>query len=290
MVQYRVQYRAQHRPARVQVGVASARADWLAGAAAGLSRLFDPLLGRDRRSCVDETITALPALLSGGLAGAVAAAVLHLLLALSLLPVTVGAGLAALGGIRLWVARRRDAGKARVEEQFALALGVIIRCVRAGLPVVEAMRVVGSEVPAPTGREFGRCVDQVQLGADFDTALAGLADRCPLADSRFFGVTVTLQRQTGGNLAETLDNLAETIRRRRAVQMKAGSLTAEIRATVAVLALLPLGVGGLMLVVSPGYVMQLFTTQNGRLLLGIAMVMQAIGLFIIRQITRRTLG
>jgi tight adherence protein B len=256
----------------------------------GLDRLLDPLLGLDRASAIDERIAVLPALLAGVAAAALAALVLGALLAQSGLVLGLAAATAFLGGVRLWVAQRRDAGLTLVEDQFSLALGVIIRCVRAGLPVVEAMRAVAAEVPAPSGPEFGRCVDQIQLGVDFDAALAGLATRCRLADYRFFGVTVTLQRQTGGNLAETLDNLAETIRRRRAVRLKAQSLTAEIRATVMVLALLPAGVAALMLVVSPGYILQLFTTADGRMLLGIALLVQATGLLIIRLITRQALG
>lgn len=256
----------------------------------GLNRLLDPLLGLDRGACVDERIAVLPALLVGLFAGAVVMLVLGQLLALSTLLAGTGAAAAFFGALRMWVAHRRDAGLRQIEAQFSLALGVIIRCVRAGLPVVEGIRAVGAEVPAPSGPEFGRCVDQIQLGVDFDEALAGLADRCRLADYRFFGVTVALQRQTGGNLAETLDNLAETIRRRRAVRLKAQSLTSEIRATVMVLALLPAGVAALMMVVSPNYILQLFTTESGRMLLGIAMVVQATGLVIIKLITRRALG
>ena len=255
-----------------------------------LGRLLDPLLGLDRGSCVDERIAVVPALLVGAGAGTLLLVVLGQLLALPALQTGLGAAAAFFAGLRMWVGQRRDAGLALVEEQFAQALGVIIRCVRAGLPVVEGMRAVSGEVPAPSGPEFGRCADQVQLGVDFDAALAGLAARCQHADYRFFGVTVTLQRQTGGNLAETLDNLAETIRRRRAVRLKAQSLTSEIRATVAVLALLPVGVAGLMMVVSPTYILQLFTTQSGRMLLGIAMLVQGTGLVIIRLITRRALG
>jgi tight adherence protein B len=278
------------RPAGPMLAAAPARRSALPGHDLVRSRLLDPLLGRDRGSAIDERIAALPALLVGAGAAALAALVLGALLAQTGLVLGLGAAGAFFGGARLWMAQRRDAGLVLVEEQFSLALGVIIRCVRAGLPVVEAMRAVAAEVPAPSGREFGRCVDQIQLGVDFDAALAGLADRCRLADYRFFGVTVTLQRQTGGNLAETLDNLGETIRRRRAVRLKAQSLTAEIRATVLVLALLPAGVAVLMLAVSPAYILQLFTTENGRLLLGIALLVQATGLIIIRLITRRALG
>jgi tight adherence protein B len=188
------------------------------------------------------------------------------------------------------VTGKRDSIREVMEEQFALALGVIIRCVRAGLPVNEGMRAVGAELAQPTGPEFRRAVDQIQLGTSFDMALMGLAQRCSLADYRFFAVAVTLQRQTGGNLAETLDNLAETIRKRRAVKLKARALTSETRATVFVLALLPVVVAAVLMVVNPPYVTQLFTTADGRQLLGIAIIVQMIGLAVIRFISRRSLA
>ncbi|WP_353216711.1 type II secretion system F family protein [Sandarakinorhabdus sp.] len=256
----------------------------------GLVFVLDRLLGIDRSTAADEGISALPALLAGALAGALVFGCLNKLLGMSGAAAGgIAVAIAGFGG-RYWVGARRDAMLARMEEQFALALGVIIRCVRAGLPVVEGMRAVAAEVPAPTGPELRRCVDQVQLGVDFDAALASLADRCPLADYRFFGVTVSLQRQTGGNLAETLDNLAETVRRRRAIRMKAQALTSETRATVAVLALLPVGVAGVMLLVSPEYILQLVNTDGGRRLLGIALVIQAFGLLVIRLISRKMLA
>lgn len=256
----------------------------------GLGRPIDKALGIDRATATDERIAVVPAIAAGVLAGCAVAACLSLLLGVSTNLAGAAGLVLSVFGARYVVGMRRDATLARMEEQFALALGVIIRCVRAGLPVVEGMRAVGAEVPEPTGPEFRRCVDQVQLGVDFDVALVGLAERCTLPDYRFFGVTVTLQRQTGGNLAETLDNLAETIRRRRAVRLKAQALTSETRATVAVLAVLPLGVAAAMMVVSPDYILQLFTTASGRKLLGIAMVVQAFGLLVIRIIARKSLA
>lgn len=256
---------------------------------AGLTRPLDRLLGIDRSTAPDEPIAILPALLAGAVSGSAVAACLSLLLGVgALLAAATGVAIGVFGA-RYWVGMRRDATLVRMEDQFALALGVIIRCVRAGLPVVEGMRAVAAEVRAPTRAEFRRCVDQVQLGVDFEAALVTLAERCTLADYRFFGVTVTLQRQTGGNLAETLDNLSETIRKRRAVRLKAQALTSETRATVAVLAVLPLGVAAVMMIVSPD-ILQLFTTASGRRLLGIAMVVQAFGLLVIRIITRKTLA
>ncbi len=255
-----------------------------------LKGLIDPLLGIDRALATDERLSIVRPLLAG--AGAVAAAWLCLTFLLEVsgpfaAPLSAAAAIFVARG---QVTGARDSIRELMEEQFALALGVIIRCVRAGLPVTEGMRAVSSELPWPTGPEFRRAVDQIQLGEGFDAALQALADRCVLTDYRFFAVSVALQRQTGGNLSETLENLSETIRKRRAVRLKARSLTSETRATVWVLALLPVVVGGILMVVNPPYVMQLFTTPGGRQLLGIAILVQMVGLAIIRALSRRALS
>lgn len=252
-------------------------------------RLLDPLLGIDRRLATDEPMRLLPAVAAGAAAAIAAWAVFSWLLGIpGLFPVLVGA-IAAIMAARAMVNARRDAVRALMEEQFELALGVIIRCVRAGLPVNEGMRAVATEIPAPTGPEFRTAVDQMQLGTGFDSALQALADRCAIADYRFFATAVALQRQTGGNLAETLDNLADTMKKRRAVRLKARALTSETRATVVVLAILPAVVAAVLLLINPGYIMQLVDNPSGRRMLGVAIVIQGIGLAVIRMITRRTL-
>jgi tight adherence protein B len=258
--------------------------------AAAFTGVIDPLLGIDRRIASDETMSVLLPLLAGACASLAAHTVLSRLLGVPsawAMPVALAAAVLVARGA---VSGKRDKVRELMEEQFALALGVIIRCVRAGLPVNEGMRAVAAEVVAPTGPEFRRAVDQIQLGQGFDSALQGLAERCAIADYRFFAVSVSLQRQTGGNLAETLDNLSETIRKRRAVKLKARALTSETRATVLVLALLPVVVAAVLMVVNPPYVLQLFTTPDGRRLLGIAILVQTFGLAVIRTISRRSLG
>lgn len=255
-----------------------------------LKGLIDPLLAIDRGLATDERLSVLRPLGAGVGAAAAAWLCLTFLLEMSRLPAAALAAAAALFVARGAVSGARDKIRELMEEQFALGLGVIIRCVRAGLPVTEGMRALSTEVPWPTGPEFRRAVDQVQLGEGFDSALQALADRCSLTDYRFFAVSVSLQRQTGGNLSETLENLSETIRKRRAVRLKARALTSETRATVWVLALLPVVVGAILMVVNPPYVMQLFVTPGGRRLLGIAIIVQMMGLAIIRSLSRRALS
>ncbi|MGL6044787.1 MAG: type II secretion system F family protein [Sandaracinobacteroides sp.] len=258
--------------------------------AAAIAGVIDPLLGIDRLKASDEPMSVWMPILTGLGAAVAAHAVLTRLLGVAelyALPVALAAALMVARGA---IAGKRDKVCELMEEQFALALGVIIRCVRAGLPVNEGMRAVAAEVAIPTGPEFRRAVDQIQLGQGFDAALQSLADRCAISDYRFFAVSVSLQRQTGGNLAETLDNLSDTIRKRRAVKLKARALTSETRATVLVLALLPVVVAGVLMVVNPPYVLQLFTTPDGRRLLGIAILVQMVGLAVIRFISRKSLS
>lgn len=255
-----------------------------------ISGWLDPVLGIDRSVASDEPMTPAAPLLAAAAAAIASHGCLSMLLGLSDLLSLLAAVPAALFAARSMVAARRGAVRETMEDQFALALGIIIRCVRAGLPVNEGMRAAGAELPSPTGPEFRRCVDQIQLGVSFDAALVALAERCALADYRFFAVAVALQRQTGGNLAETLDNLSETIRKRRAVKLRAKALTSETRATVLVLAVMPVVVGGILMVVSPDYVMQLFDTGSGRRLLGIAILVQTFGLAVIRSISAKSLA
>lgn len=255
-----------------------------------LAPVFDPILRIDRRIAADEPMPIIPFVLIGIVAGA---AIFLVLTGLFGLPLYVCAPVAAFVGVyaaRMMVSSRRDSLLIRMEDEFQLALGVIIRCVRAGLPVTEGMRAVAGEVPPPTGPELKRCVDQIQLGEDFDMALSKLADRCAIADYRFFGTAVTLQRQTGGNLTETLDNLSETVRRRKAVRLKAQALTSEARATITVLAILPFAVSVILYFVNQDYVMQLFNTASGRVVLGVAIGIQSFGLYIVRVIIKRSLA
>lgn len=255
-----------------------------------LGPVFDPLLGINRAHASDETLAIPPWLALGAIAGAALFVVLTKLFALGPMLALAAAAAAGLSAARMGIASRRGTILGTMEDAFAQALGVIIRCVRAGLPVTEGLRAVATEMPAPTGSEFGRAIDQIGVGEDFDTALVKLADRCALPDYRFFATAVALQRQTGGNLAETLDNLAETVRRRRAIKMKAAALTSEAKATVAVLAVLPAGVAAVLLFVNPAYILELVTTKDGKALLGLAIAIQATGLLVIRAILRRSLG
>jgi tight adherence protein B len=175
----------------------------------------------------------------------------------------------------------------RTEQQFMMvfpdAIDMIIRMLRAGLPITAATRTVGNEAPAPIDGVFRRIADQVDIGIPFDTALAAAGESIGLPDFRFFAVAVALQRDTGGNLAATLDILADIIRKRRTVRLRAQAATGEIRMSAYILGALPFLVTGTFLVISPGYLTPLATDPRGHIIVGVAILGLALAYLTMRR-------
>ena len=174
-------------------------------------------------------------------------------------------------------------------DPFPDALDLMCRAVRAGLPVFDAMEVASREVTAPVGTELARTLEEMRIGVDIDEALQHTADRIRVPDFRFFAVALKLQRRTGGGLAETLANLSNIIRRRKEIRLKARALTAESKASAAVLALLPFAVGGLLFFLNPQLMSVLFHDPRGRFMLGMAFLSLLIGVSVMAVIIRKSL-
>ena len=172
---------------------------------------------------------------------------------------------------------------------FPDALDLIRRAVKAGLPVNEALAVSGREIADPVGSEFRRTLEQVQIGVHMNDALQETADRIRVADFRFLVVALVLLQRTGGSLAETLGNLSGVIRARKALRQKARALTAEAKASAAVLAILPFVVGGLMFVLNHDLAMTLLDNSRGRFMVGVAFLSLVTGLTTMAVIVRRAL-
>jgi tight adherence protein B len=128
----------------------------------------------------------------------------------------------------------------RIEEQFPVALDVFVRGLRAGHPVAAALDLLTVEMPDPIGSQFGIAVDEVTYGAELRDALQSMAERWELDDMRMFVVSLSIQRETGGNLAEILENLSKVIRERHAMLMKVRALSSEGRMTAVMLTILPI--------------------------------------------------
>ncbi|WP_122902622.1 type II secretion system F family protein, partial [Burkholderia pseudomallei] len=167
---------------------------------------------------------------------------------------------------------------------FPDALDLIIRAVRAGIPVAQAIGTAGRESEEPVRATFRAMGDALRVGADLKDVLEQQAERLQLADFSFFGVCLVLQRETGGNLTETLENLSGIIRTRRDIRMKTRALTAEGRIASKIIAAVPFAIAGFLFVVNRPYVNLLFHTRAGHKMLILAAVLLTVGLAMIRKI------
>lgn len=178
----------------------------------------------------------------------------------------------------------------KLYEQLPDALAMIVRAVRVGVPLTESFSTIAREAEAPTTEEFGRLADRIRIGVALEDALAEQARRVGLSEYRFFATALTLQAQTGGGLTETLENLADVIRKRIALRKRAHALASEAKTSAIVLAGLPVFTGGAMELLNPSYINLLFTTSAGNWVLLTATGMLATGGFVMRTIISKSLS
>jgi tight adherence protein B len=141
----------------------------------------------------------------------------------------------------------------KIEEQFPVALDVFVRGLRAGHPIAAALDLLTVEMQPPIGPEFGMVVDEVTYGSELRDALQNMAERWDLEDMRMFVVSLSIQAETGGNLAEILENLSKVIRERHAMMMKVRALSSEGRMTATMLTVLPIFTFTLLFVVNASF-------------------------------------
>ncbi|HET8666769.1 MAG TPA: type II secretion system F family protein, partial [Terriglobales bacterium] len=189
------------------------------------------------------------------------------------------------GGIPFgYVSFRRTQRFHKFEELFPEAIELLARAVRAGHAFTTALELIGNELNEPVSGEFRKLFEEQKFGLPVRDALLNLADRIPIIDVKFFVTAVMLQRETGGNLAEILDNLSYVIRERFKILRQVRVYTAQGRLTMMILMGLPPLLIVLLLFVSPTFIRVLFTDPIGHLLLVIGIVLQTIGFFLIRKI------
>ena len=174
--------------------------------------------------------------------------------------------------------------------QMPDALSMINRSVRAGITVQDALRVVGEEGQWPTSAEFQRLNDEIKVGASLSEAIGRLARRSTLIEYRFFAVALTLQSQSGGSLAETLENLADVVRKRVAVKQRAIALASEARLTMWVLGCLPFVAAGALLIISPDYLTVLVTTSTGKNILFAGILLLVMGFTSMHMIIKKSVS
>jgi len=141
----------------------------------------------------------------------------------------------------------------KMQDQFPVALDVFVRGLRAGHPIAAALDLLTVEMPDPIGTQFGLVVDEVTYGAELRDALQSMAERWDLADMRMFVVSLSVQNETGGNLAEILENLSKVIRERQSMMMKVRALSSEGRMTAMMLTVLPIATFTILFLVNPSF-------------------------------------
>jgi tight adherence protein B len=184
------------------------------------------------------------------------------------------------------VSYRRQKRFEKIEELFPEAIDTVARAVRAGHAFTTALEMISSEVSEPLAGEFRKLYEEQKFGMPVRDALMNLTERVPLVDVKFFVTAVMLQRETGGNLAEILDNLSYVIRERFKIQRQVRVHTAQGRLTMALLMAMPPAVVAILAVFSPEFVRPLFYDPIGHTLLVVSLVLQTIGYFVIRKIIK----
>ena len=187
-------------------------------------------------------------------------------------------------GLPRWVlsflaARRRK----RFTTHFATAIDVIVRSVRSGLPVNEAMRIVARESPEPVKSEFHKLVEGMKVGVTMEQGLTRMRDSMPTSEVGFFAIVMTIQSKAGGNLSEALGNLASVLRDRKRLEGKIKAMSSEAKASAAIIGSLPIAVMGLVYVTTPAYIAMLFTEKTGNLLLAGCAFWMGLGCLVMRK-------
>ena len=209
-----------------------------------------------------------------------------LIISLSGLPI----GAAALGGFaggfgvpRWFVNFKTKRRQAAFVEEFANSLDVIVRGVKAGLPINDCLKIIANESPEPVGSEFRELVDGQAMGVTVEQGLQKVYERMPLPEVNFFMIVLAIQQQAGGNLSEALGNLANVLRDRKKMRAKIQAMSQEAKASAGIIGALPLGVMLLIYLTTPEYISLLFTTTAGNMIIVGGLLWMGIGMLVMRK-------
>ena len=167
--------------------------------------------------------------------------------------------------------------------EFPNALDIIVRAVKSGLPLNDGVRLIAHEAKEPVWTEFRRIVEAQQIGLSIPEAAMRMTETMPCTEAGFFGIVIQIQQQAGGNLSEALGNLSRVLRDRKKMKAKVQALSMEAKASAVIIGALPFIVAFLVYLSSPNYIMPLFTTPQGHMILGFSAVWMSIGIFVMRK-------
>ena len=193
-------------------------------------------------------------------------------------------GFAGAFGVPRWLLsflkKRREA---RFLETLADAVDIIVRGVKAGLPLLDCMKMITMESPEPLKTEFRMILETQAIGVPLGEACAKLYERTPLPEANFFGIVVAIQQKAGGNLSEALGNLSKVLRDRKKMRAKIQARSQEAKASAAIIGALPIAVMILVYITTPEYISLLFTHPTGHILLAGSAVWMTMGVLVMKK-------
>ncbi|MEP3046688.1 MAG: type II secretion system F family protein [Roseibium sp.] len=197
--------------------------------------------------------------------------------------IAAGFAFAGLFGFPRWyVSSKRNRRLNSFLEEMPNGVDIIVRGVKAGLPLGDCIKVVAREAREPVATEFRKISDTQVMGISLAEAVAKLPDRIPLAEANFFAIVVSIQQKSGGGLAEALGNLSKVLRGRKAMKRKIKALSAEAKSSAGIIGALPFAVGGIMFFIAPDYIMLLFTTTGGNIIIGGSLFWMFCGIMVMK--------
>jgi tight adherence protein B len=201
-------------------------------------------------------------------------------------PIIVGGLALFVGGLGLprWVlGYLRTRRQNKFLNDFADAIDVLVRGLKSGLPVSEAMKIISTEQGEPVGPEFLEVVEGQRVGIPLDQGVERMVERVPLPEVNFLAIVMTIQSKTGGNLSEALANLSRVLRDRKKMKQKVQAVSQEAKSSAAIIGALPFAIVGLMSFTNPNYIRPLFDTQIGHILLIASGLWMTIGVLVMRK-------
>jgi len=188
-----------------------------------------------------------------------------------------------LGVPRWYVNFRRKRRVRKFVEEFANAVDVIVRGVKAGLPLNDCIRIIANEAAEPVKSEFRQISETQAMGLSLADAVTRMPDRVPTPEANFFAIVITIQQRAGGNLAEALGNLSRVLRERKKMKGKIGAMAMEAKASAYIIGALPGVVMGLVWLTSPNYISVLFTDPIGHIILVASLLWMGTGILVMRK-------
>lgn len=196
----------------------------------------------------------------------------------------VPAFLAGAFGIPRWfLGYRKKKRENKFISELPNAIDVIVRGVKAGLPIGDCIRIIANETVEPVKGEFRQIAEGQAVGMSLSDSASKMYERVPLAEANFFGIVLAIQQQAGGNLSEALGNLSRVLRERKKMAEKIKAMSMEAKASAAIIASLPFAVMTLVYLTSPGYIELLWTTSMGRVLMAGSVVWMLMGVFVMKR-------